>query len=318
MGCTELDAVAERSREIIRQGSKSFAAAARLFAEDTRADVYKLYAWCRYCDDLIDGQELGFGREQISQADSKARLAFLRRETERALAGEQVEEPAFLGLQQVAARHEIPARHPLDLIHGFEMDVRGYQYRELEDTLLYSYHVAGVVGVMMAYVMGVREPTVLGRAADLGIAFQLTNISRDVMDDADNGRGYLPASWLESAGVDPGAVAAPANRNAVFEVVARLLDVAELYYRSASQGVPTLGLRAGWAVSTAAGVYRDIGKLVLRRGARAWDTRAIVPGRRKVWWGMRGGFQALAAVSFGRRRPTRPRSPDLWIKPDLC
>jgi len=80
-----LDAVAERSREIIRQGSKSFAAAARLFDADTRADVYKLYAWCRYCDDLIDGQELGFGREQISQADSDARLALLRRETERVL-----------------------------------------------------------------------------------------------------------------------------------------------------------------------------------------------------------------------------------------
>ncbi len=313
-----MDAVAERSREIIRQGSKSFAAAARLFDTDTRADVYKLYAWCRYCDDLIDGQELGFGREQISQADSEARLALLRRETERALAGERVDAPAFVGLQQVASRHQIPRRHPLDLIQGFEMDVRGHQYQELEDTLLYSYHVAGVVGVMMAYVMGAREPAVLGRAADLGIAFQLTNISRDVIDDADNGRVYLPARWLEAAGVAAGEVAAPASRQAVFDVVARLLDIAELYYRSAAQGVPALGFRAGWAVSTAAGVYRDIGRLVLRRGAAAWDTRAIVPGRRKLWWGFRGALQALTAVSFGRRRATRPRSPDLWIKPDLC
>lgn len=313
-----MDAVAERSREIIQKGSKSFAAAARLFAEDTRADVYKLYAWCRYCDDLIDGQEMGFGREEISQADSEKRLAFLRLETERAVAGERVEEPPFIGLQQVARRYQIPARHPLDLIQGFEMDVRGHQYRELEDTLLYSYHVAGVVGVMMAYVMGAREPAVLGRAADLGIAFQLTNISRDVMDDAANGRIYLPASWLDSAGVPVDQLALPGNRQAVFGVVQRLLGVAERYYRSAAQGVPTLGFRAGWAVSTAAGVYRDIGRLVLQRESAAWDTRAIVPGRRKLWWGLRGGLQSLTAVSIGRWRAERPRSPDLWIKPDLC
>jgi phytoene synthase len=313
-----VDAVAERSREIIQKGSKSFAAAARLFTEDTRADVYKLYAWCRYCDDLIDGQEMGFGREEISPADAEERLVHLRRETERAVAGEPVNEPAFIGLQQVTARYQIPARHPLDLIQGFEMDVRGHRYLELEDTLLYSYHVAGVVGVMMAYVMGAREPSVLGRAADLGIAFQLTNISRDVMDDAANGRVYLPGRWLEQAGVPADAIAAPAHRQAVFDVVERLLEVAERYYRSAAQGVPALGFRAGWAVSTASGVYRDIGRLVLRRGARAWDTRAIVPSSRKFWWGVRGGMQSLKAVSIGRLRSARPRSSDLWIKPDLC
>lgn len=313
-----MDAVAERSRQIIRQGSKSFAAAARLFAEDTRADVYKLYAWCRYCDDLIDGQEMGFGREPVAPEDAEARLAFLRRETERALAGEKVNEPAFLGLQQVVARYQIPARHPLDLIQGFEMDVRAYHYRVLEDTLLYSYHVAGVVGVMMAYVMGVREPAVLGRAADLGIAFQLTNISRDVMDDAANGRVYLPECWLQERGMAASQVAAPVYRARVFAVVGQLLEVAERYYRSAAQGVPALGFRAGWAVSTAAGVYRDIGRLVMKRGAEAWSTRAIVPNRRKLWWVLRGGLQSLDGISIGRLRGARPRSPDLWIKPDLC
>jgi phytoene synthase len=172
--------------------------------------------------------------------------------------------------------------------------------------------------VMMAYVMGVRDGAVLGRAADLGIAFQLTNISRDVMDDAQNDRVYLPGCWLEAAGVPRGDVRTPSRRAAVFDVVRRLLDIADLYYASAAQGVPALGFRAGWAVSTAAGVYRDIGRLVLQRGAAAWDKRAIVPRRRKLWWGLRGGLQAARAVSIGRWRATRPRSPDLWIKPDLC
>jgi phytoene synthase len=313
-----LDAVAAQSREIIRKGSKSFAAAARLFDAETRADVYKLYAWCRYCDDLIDGQEMGFGREEISAAEARSRLAYLRAQTERALAGEDVAEVAFAGLRDVAGRHKIPGRYPMDLIHGFAMDVEGHAYVELEDTLLYCYHVAGVVGVMMAYVMGAREPAVLGRAADLGIAFQLTNISRDVLDDATNGRVYLPGRWLEEADISADQVAMPAHREAVFAVVSRLLELADLYYESAAQGVPALGFRAGWAVSTAAGVYGDIGRLVAERGTSAWDTRAIVPGGRKLWWGVRGGAQALMAVSFGRWRGDQPRSPDLWIKPDLC
>ena len=198
------------------------------------------------------------------------------------------------------------------------MDVAGQQYLTLEDTLLYCYHVAGVVGVMMAFVMGVREPEVLGRAADLGIAFQLTNISRDVMDDAANDRVYLPADWLREAGVPDGKIADPAQRQAVFRVVRRLLDIADRYYASAADGVRSLGFRAGWAVSTASGVYRDIGSLVLERGARAWDQRAYVPTSRKLLWGLRGAGRAITAVGVERRREAPPRAEDLWIKPDLC
>jgi phytoene synthase len=313
-----LSDIAASSREIIRKGSKSFAAAARLFDSETRNDVYLLYAWCRYCDDLIDGQELGFGHTEISADEAQARLAKLRSATLDAVNGRPVEEPAFAGLQQVVAKYQIPARYPLELIDGFAMDVAGQQYLALEDTLLYCYHVAGVVGVMMAFVMGVREPEVLGRAADLGIAFQLTNISRDVMDDAANDRVYLPADWLREAGVPDGKIADPAQRQAVFRVVRRLLEIADRYYASAADGVRSLGFRAGWAVSTASGVYRDIGSLVLERGARAWDQRAYVPTSRKLLWGLRGAGRAITAVGVERRREAPPRAEDLWIKPDLC
>ena len=310
--------IAASSREIIRKGSKSFAAAARLFDAETRNDVYLLYAWCRYCDDLIDGQELGFGHAEISPDEARARLAKLRSATLDAVNGGPVEEPAFVGLQQVVSKYQIPARYPLELIDGFAMDVAGNEYRSLEDTLLYCYHVAGVVGVMMAFVMGVRQPEVLGRAADLGIAFQLTNISRDVMDDAANDRIYLPGDWLREAGVPDGEIADPARRQAVFSVVRRLLEIADRYYASAADGVRSLGFRAGWAVSTASGVYRDIGSLVLERGPTAWDQRAYVPTSRKLLWGLRGAGRALTAVGFERRREAPPRAADLWIKPDLC
>ncbi len=310
--------IAASSREIIRKGSKSFAAAARLFDAETRDDVYLLYAWCRYCDDLIDGQELGFGNAEISPQEAEERLATLRRSTQDALNGNANAEPAFIGLQQVVSKYQIPHRYPLELIDGFAMDVAGAEYHDLEDTLLYCYHVAGVVGVMMAFVMGVRQPEVLSRAADLGIAFQITNISRDVMDDAANQRNYLPLNWLRDAGVPAAEVASPENRQAVFEVVERLLQVAERYYASAEDGIRALGFRAGWAVSTASGVYRDIGSLVSERGAHAWDQRAYVTSGRKMLWGLRGAGKALAAAGLQRGREAPPRADDLWIKPDLC
>ncbi len=112
----------------------------------------------------------------------------------------------------------------MDHLDGFVMDVEGREYRTLTDTVEYCYHVAGVVGVMMAYIMGVRDEPTLDRATDLGLAFQLTNICRDVVEDSEVGRVYLPRDWLAEAGVPIDGIADPVNRDGVFEVVRRILD----------------------------------------------------------------------------------------------
>jgi phytoene synthase len=299
---------------MIRRGSKSFAAAARLFDGPTRESACMLYAWCRHCDDEIDGQIHGRGMDGLA-AGGRPGLERLYRETRRALAGEAVDEPAFRALQRVVRRHEIPDRYPLELLEGFAMDVDGRAYVELEDTLLYCYHVAGVVGVMMAYVMGVRERETLHRAADLGIALQLTNIARDVMEDARCGRVYLPARWLSEQGISAAQVSEPRRRANVAEVVRRLLGEAERYYASAAQGLPSLRFRAAWAVATARGVYRDIGRIALARGAHAWDERVVVGSGRKVLRGLQAGWDAAMAVSLGRLARRAPRV-GLWTKPD--
>ena len=317
-----MDAVVTTSRDMIRKGSRSFALASRVFATTTRDHAWMLYAWCRHCDDAIDGQELGMnvaghGAGPEPATDKADVLEHLRRETLRALAGEPVAEPAFLAFQRVARAHHIPARHALDLLAGFEMDVAGHRYGTFDETLLDCYRVAGVVGVMMALVMGVRDPRVLQRAADLGIGFQLTNISRDVVDDARGGRCYLPADWLAREGIAEAAVAAPEHREALARVVARLLAEADRYYASAAIGLQALGFRSAWAIATALGVYRDIGRVVRERGARAWDTRAVVGTPRKLAYLVTGGGRALRAVSWDRWRRAAPRARDLWAAPDL-
>jgi len=304
------DAVRNASRDSIRRGSTSFAAAARLFDPRIREDAYMLYAWCRHCDDEIDGQVMGHGAVGLDPVLAGRKLAELEDKTRRAMAGEPTDDTAFAAFQRVAQRHGIPAQHPLDLLQGFRMDVEGHAYRTLQDTLLYAYHVAGVVGVMMAQVMGVRDLATLRRAADLGVALQLTNIARDVIEDAKGGRVYLPADWLGAA-ASPTALTQPANRAVVFAATERLLAAAEPYYASARWGLKALRFRSAWAVAAARGVYRQIGLRVRAMGPAGMDRRASTGTFIKLARVLQGGLIAARAMtldSWGHE----PERPSLW------
>ncbi len=310
-----MDPIVSLSHELIEKGSKSFAMAAKLLPRDARYDAMMLYAWCRHCDDVIDDQILGFKRETASTETPDQRLDALRDKTKRALRGD-ADEPVFIALGRVARKHGIPERHPMELLRGFEMDVDGRRYETLDDTLDYCYHVAGVVGVMMAMIMGVRERPTLNRASDLGIAFQLTNISRDVVEDAKGGRVYLPREWLAQAGLSEADLADPRHREAVFGVTHKLLREADDYYRSALFGMQRLPLGAAVGIGAARRVYRDIGRVVANRGARAWDGRAIVGRSRKLAAALSGAVAALRAhttLRFGYA----PDRNGLWTVPEL-
>jgi phytoene synthase len=210
-----------------------------------------------------------------------------------------VDIPAFAALRRVVEQNRIPERYPLEHLDGFAMDVEGRTYRGLDDTIRYCYHVAGVVGIMMAYIMGVRDEPTLQRAMDLRIALQLTNIARDVMDDARLGRVYLSGDWLTQAGLPAGKIQEIHYRPGVFRVVRWILEEAERYYQSASFGIRRLSFRSAWAIATAKEIHRDIGRIVLKRGAGAWDERAATGLAPKLFFVSKGGVEAMAAVTFG-------------------
>jgi phytoene synthase len=290
----------------IAAGSQSFAAAARLMPRAIRDDTVQLYAWCRHVDDVVDNQVLG--RAPSAGGDPRARLEGLRAETLAALRGDERVSAPFAALRTVARRHEFPERWPLDLIDGMAMDVEGRCYHGLEDTLDYAYHVAGVVGVMMARVMGVRDETVLDRACDLGLAFQLTNIARDVVDDARIGRVYLPRAWLDAAGAEvDGATPSPE----LYAVILRLLEAAEPYYASARAGLSALPLRAAWSIAAALRIYRAIGTRIRAEGPRAYRAR-IGTGR-----ATKARLALWALSDAGRSRLGRPATGRacLWTRP---
>ncbi|MFC0200461.1 phytoene/squalene synthase family protein [Paracoccus rhizosphaerae] len=296
----------DTSHQAIAQGSQSFAAAAKLMPPGIRDDTVMLYAWCRHADDVIDGQVLGDRPELID--DPQARLEDLRRQTVGALHGTARMTPPFAALREVARRHDFPDRWPLDLIEGFAMDVQDRSYRSLDDVLDYSYHVAGVVGVMMARVMGVKDDAVLDRACDLGLAFQLTNIARDVIDDAAIGRCYLPADWLAEA---QAKVDSPIPSAELYSVIIRLLDAAEPYYASARVGLAALPPRCAWSIAAALRIYHAIGTRIRQGGPEAYRQRISTSKAAKIGLVARGGLDT--ATSRLARRPA-PRE-GLWIRP---
>jgi len=303
------DAIVATAGESIARGSQSFAMASRLFDRKTRERAWLLYAWCRRCDDLADGQDHGGTMAVVD--DPAGRLALISDLTERALAGEIIGDPAFDALRIVAAECRIPPALPRDLVRGFAMDAEDWRPRSEDDLLTYCYHVAGAVGVMMAIVMGVDpdDRETLDRACDLGLAFQLANIARDIAEDAAAGRCYLPLDWLTEFDIPPGEHMKPPYRARLAVMAKRLADSAEAYEASARIGAARLPFRARWAVLAAAGIYGDIARTVRARGEHGWDHRVVIGKGAKLGWVLRAYVQAR-----GGSRATVNRD-GLWTRP---
>jgi phytoene synthase len=279
-----VDSVTQHGHASIKKGSKSFALASRVLPPALRDDASMLYAWCRYCDDVIDGQEMGHGQIEDYKVGQDERLAELRLATADVLSGKPTDNPVFAGLARVVKTHEIDHKHPFELLKGFEMDAEDRVYETVDDILDYSYHVAGCVGVMMANVMGARDAATLDRASDLGLAFQLTNIARDVIDDARADRVFVPKDLLEKHGAPPEAAELAKRENwpAAHKAACEQLDIAEQYYESAKVGIKELDFRCAWAISAALKVYREIGEELRKGGSYAWEGRVGASKGRKL------------------------------------
>jgi len=306
-------ALVAHARESIARGSKSFAMASKLFDARTRERAWLLYAWCRKCDDIADGQDHGGALSGVT--DGPARLADMRERTDAALRGEATGDPAFDGFGLVMRECAIPARYAHDLIDGFALDAEDWRPQSEGDLLRYCYHVAGAVGCMMAVLMGVdpADEATLDRACDLGLAFQLANIARDIGEDAAAGRCYLPAEWLAEMDLTPANLMAAEARTRLTVLGQRLAQMAAAYEDSARHGAGALPPRAAWAVLAAAGIYGDIAREVARRGGAAWDDRIVTPKREKLGWIAKAGMQAIGRAQ--RWPGATPRPATLWTRP---
>ncbi|EAQ27976.1 phytoene synthase [Erythrobacter sp. NAP1] len=305
-GGRKREALVEKSRIAIREGSHSFHAAARLFDKTTRERAWLLYAWCRRCDDIADNQHMG--GELGDQSNAEDRLKSIRLLTRRALDGLPTADPAFDAFGLVAAEVGLTEQMAEDVIAGFQLDAADWRPRTEADMMRYCYHVAGAVGVMMAVVMGVdpKDKDTLDRANDLGLAFQLSNIARDIVEDDAAGRCYLPEMWLVEQDIEPGQHTKPHHREELAEMAARLVDLVEKHEAAARVGAARLPFRSRWAVLSAARIYGAIGRKVRKRGIEAWNSRTYVPRWEKAWYGVRGFVSAVI------NRPHEPDQPIDW------
>lgn len=296
------------ARDTIARGSQSFAAASRLFAPTTRERAWLLYAWCRAADDMTDGQDMGHGASPLP--DAAAMQTQLEALTALALDSEAPVPVPFAALRQVARETGMPRAFITDHLAGFALDAADWRPRDEADLLRYCYHVAGTVGCMMAVVMGVpaTDQDTLDRACDLGLAFQLANIARDVVPDAEVGRCYLPTAWLAEAGLSEADLADPHRREDVSRLALRLVQLARPYRASARVGAARLSYRSRLAVLAADGIYGMIGEKVAALGSRAWDQRVRVSSAGKL---------ALLGQAIMRSAGSPPAATrdGLWTRP---
>lgn len=283
-------------RAALRQGSRTFLAASLLLPREVRDAACALYAFCRMADDAVD-----------QGADEAAAVAMLRARLARiydaGAPGSALAAPADRALAGVVGAFDIPRALPEALIEGFAWDAEGRSYETLEDLHAYAARVAGTVGAMMALLMRARSPEAVARACDLGVAMQLSNIARDVGEDAAMGRLYLPRQWMREAGIDPQAwLARPVFTPALGSVVRRLLAAADVLYARVGSGVARLPLACRPGINAARFLYADIGGQVQRAGCDSVSARAVVPTTRKLGLLLR----ALVAVRPGRASDAWP------------
>jgi phytoene synthase len=263
-------AVYVAANAVFSERASSFYWARRFLNTSHSERATRLYGFCRQVDDLADD------RSSVSEAQSA--LCLVRE----ALESGRSDNSALADMLQLMRECGIDPEIPLDLVTGVQSDLADVRVAEIDDLLRYCYRVAGTVGLMMTSALDVKAPQALPHAIDLGIAMQLTNICRDVREDALNGRRYLPAVLVGD--IEPAALVDPVGevRDRAANAVETLLDLADRYYASGEAGLVYLPSGARLGILVAARLYQEIGGVLRRRECDCWRSRARVGSVSKV------------------------------------
>lgn len=285
----------EHCREVIRTGSLSFHAASKLLPGSVRDPALALYAFCRLADDEVDeGSNKG-----AAVLDLQARLDLV-------YAGTPRNAPEDRAFAAVCEKFDMPRALPEALLEGLAWDAVERRYETLSDVRGYSARVASAVGAMMCVLMRVRDADALARACDLGVAMQLTNIARDVGEDARAGRIYLPLEWIEDSGMTPDAfMSDPQASLAVRKMVKRLLAEARRLYIRSETGISSLPLNARTGIFAARFIYAAIGTQLTRLKHDSINHRARTNAVHKLGLIGISGLRSAASVVL-------PKSPVLF------
>jgi phytoene synthase len=242
-------------------------------AERRRA-IMALYAFCREVDDVVD--------ECNDPAIAATKLAWWRQEIAR-VAGGQPQHPVGLALQAAAARFDLPPEQLLEIIDGMEMDLQQSRYLDFKGLSLYCYRVASVVGLLAAGIFGYGDRQTQKYAHDLGMAFQLTNIVRDIGEDARRGRIYIPMDELKRFEVPAADILNARYSDNFRELMKFQVERAEKYYAQALAQLPAVDRRSQRPGLVMAAIYRTLLDEIRREDYRVLHQRIALTPVRKLW-----------------------------------
>lgn len=263
-------------RQLTAHWAKSFYFSARFFPREKRWATYAVYGFCRYSDNLIDNPRSRPKQQLISE------VACFRRELRLAYRWGESEHPILKPFILVAKKYGIPIEYPLDLLKGVEMDIEATRYQNFDELYVFCYRVASVVGLMMTHIMGYKDHRAFEYAEKLGVAMQLTNILRDVKEDKEMGRIYLPLDELHQFGLTEADVLNE-NFNEQFRRLIKFqVDRAHQYYLEAQAGIPMLSADSQFAIYSASKIYQGILRKIEARGYNPFLGRVYVPLGKKM------------------------------------
>ena len=284
-------------QNILRLGSLSFYYASAFLGQSFRKKIFMFYSWCRYCDDYIDSFE--------EQNLDKRKLHYqkLKKLTLKAYnSNEKINDPlAFKAFQFLATRNFIPKDLALHLLCGMEHDANKGEVENFPDLLLYCYRVAGVVGQIFCHLLDLRNPRALDHADSLGKAMQLTNISRDIAEDFQEKRRYLPTEWLREKHLSEENFNPHLHLKEALFFRKRLIKKAEVFYKEGLDGIVYLPFRAALGVSVAAYIYREIGRKILRKSPKQIDLRVYTRFYEKLYLSFLAFFFVLHRKFISRK-----------------
>jgi len=272
--------------------AKSFYFSAAMLPKEKRWATYALYGFCRFVDNLIDNP-----RER-TPAEIKHELNFLRREISIGYRTGESEHPVLKPFLSVAKHYQIKKEYALELIKGVLMDIEKQRYENFDELYLFAYRVAGVVGLMMTPILGYKNPEAMEHAEKLGVAMQLTNILRDVKEDKNMGRIYLPQEEIRQFGVDPDDIYNERMTDAMHNLMKFQIERAHQYYEEADTGIKMLDHDAQFAIYSASKIYRGILRKIELQNYNPFLGRVFVPNGKKMSI-VAGEVLRTRALSFG-------------------
>lgn len=291
---TSAESPLQHAELILATKGRTFHWAKRLLGRCHGERAARLYAFCRYLDDLAD--------EEASAEAAREHLDFAAEAIRRGQASDPVLADALALMRECSIEPAVP----LELIAGLQQDLGAVRVATETELLRYCYRVAGTVGLMMSDLLDATDPAAAPFAIDLGIGMQLTNICRDVREDALRGRCYLPQSLIGTVPLATLAAPSATEQVGLRAAIAHLLSIADQYYASGERGLSFLPLRARHGILVAARAYRQIGVRLRAHRCDAWTGRVVVSGLGKLGLTLR----ALGGTGFDQGFWRRPDSHD--------